>query len=223
MKAMILAAGRGERMRPLTDTIPKPLIKAGSKPLIQYHIEALVTAGYQDLVINHAYLGAQIEEALGDGSRFNANIVYSPEGTALGTGGGIFNALPLLGSDPFLVVNADVWSDINLGSINLVSGKLAHLVLIDNPEHNLAGDFVLQNDLVLNPGSGPTLTFSGISLYNPQLFADCQPGSFPLTKLLRKACDNGQVSGQHYRGQWLDVGTPERLKTLEQILATASP
>lgn len=222
MKAMILAAGRGERMRPLTDHTPKPLLKAGNKPLIQYHIEALVAAGICDLVVNHAHLGQQIEAALGDGGRFGANICYSSEGTALGTGGGILQALPLLGTEPFLVINGDVWCDLALASLHLPPAVLAHLVLVDNPAHNPNGDFGLHAGLVHNIGRGPTLTFSGIGIYHPKLFAGCDHGAFPLAPLLKTACNAKLVSGQHHKGIWLDVGTPERLQMLEQLLASTT-
>ncbi len=214
---MILAAGRGNRMRPLTDHTPKPLLKAGGKSLILYHIERLITAGIHELVINHAHLGEQIETALGDGSRFGARIRYSPEPQALETGGGIFKALPLLGSAPFLVVNGDVWTDINPAEVQMTPGDLAHLVLVDNPPHNPDGDFALAEGRV-HPDGTPRLTFSGIGIYDPALFADCSSGAFPLAPLLREAMCERRVGGQHHRGQWLDIGTPERLAELDQML-----
>lgn len=218
MRAMILAAGRGERMRPLTDRIPKPLLPVAGKPLIEYHIEALVRAGILDLVINHAHLGEQIEQALGDGSRWGVRIRYSPESPALETGGGIHHALPLLGDGPFLVVNGDVWTDLDLGRCRMAPGCLAHLVLVENPPHHTQGDFVLRGDRIANQGQ-PRYTFSGIGLYHPNLFEGCQAGAFPLAPLLRKAGDLGLVSGFLHRGAWSDVGTPERLRELEQRLA----
>ncbi|MBK1716608.1 N-acetylmuramate alpha-1-phosphate uridylyltransferase MurU [Thiocystis violacea] len=218
MKAMILAAGRGERMRPLTDHNPKPLLQAGGKPLIQYHIERLAAAGIRDLVINHAHLGEQIEQALDDGARFGVRIRYSPEARALETGGGIFKALPLLGPEPFLVVNGDVWTDIDLGAPHLAEGDLAHLVLVDNPTHNPKGDFRLTGTRV-HPDGSPRLTFSGIGLYRPELFAGCEAGAFPLAPLLRTAMADGRVGGQHHRGRWLDIGTPERLAELDRDLS----
>lgn len=219
MKAMLLAAGRGERMRPLTDHTPKPLIRAKNKPLIQYHIEALAAAGITELVINHAYLGMQIEHYLGDGLKFGVNIRYSPEGIALGTGGGILKALPLLGTEPFLVINADIWCDVPFATLSVAEGLLAHLVLVTNPVHNPNGDFALDGKRVINPCDGySSLTFSGIGIYHPALFVNCQPGNFPLTPLLRDACEHGQVSGQQYTGRWLDVGTPARLQELENFL-----
>ena len=217
MKAMILAAGRGERMRPLTDRIPKPLLRAGGKRLIEYHIEALATAGVRDLVINHAHLGAQIEAVLGDGGRWGGRIRYSPEGEALETGGGICRALPLLGDAPFLVVNGDIWCDYGFSVPRLDEGVLAHLVLVDNPAHNPRGDFALSAGRIANAGAS-RLTFSGIGLYRPELFAGCPPGAFALAPLLRAACDRGQVSGEHFRGRWTDVGTPQRLRELDRML-----
>jgi MurNAc alpha-1-phosphate uridylyltransferase len=218
MKAMILAAGRGERMRPLTDHIPKPLLEAGGKPLIFHHIERLAAAGYRELVVNHAHLGERIEAALGDGTHFGVRIRYSAEGKALETGGGIFRALPLLGPDPFLVVNGDVWTDIDFARLRLEEGLLAHLVLVDNPPHHPRGDFALADGLVLADGE-PRYTFSGIGLYHPDLFRDCAPGAFPLAPLLRSAMDRGLVSGARHEGIWLDIGTPERLAELDRLLA----
>ncbi len=217
MKAMILAAGRGERMRPLTDRTPKPLLRVGGKHLIEYHIEALAVAGVRDLVINHAHLGRQIEAALGDGARWGVHIRYSPEGEALETGGGICRALPLLGDTPFLVVNGDIWCDYEYPVLRLGEGALAHLVLVDNPEHNPQGDFALREGRIANPGV-PRFTFSGIGIYHPALFAGCGPGAFPLAPLLRAACDRQQVSGEHFQGHWTDVGTPKRLRELERML-----
>ena len=220
---MILAAGRGERMRPLTDTTPKPLIKANNKPLIQYHIESLAIAGFTEIIINHAYLGSQIENFLGDGRKFGVNIHYSPEVTALGTGGGIVQALPLLGSQPFLVVNSDVWCNVPFAMIQLPRGALAHLVLVKNPIHNPHGDFVLKDNYVQNPQAGEhTATFSGIGIYDPALFANYPSKNFPLTPLLRTTCKLGKVSGEYHNGYWLDVGTPARLLELEQILTKLS-
>lgn len=219
MKAMILAAGRGERMRPLTDHTPKPLLPVGGKPLIQYHVEALARAGVRDLVINHAHLGERIEATLGTGEAWGVRIRYSPEGQgqALETGGGIFKALPLMGEAPFLVVNGDIWSDLDFSCCRLASGDLAHLVLVDNPPHHPGGDFCLRAGRVANAGES-RLTFSGVGVYHPALFAGCQPGAFPLAPLLRRTCDQGRVSGEHFRGRWLDVGTPARLAELDRLL-----
>lgn len=221
MRAMILAAGRGERMRPLTDHTPKPLLRVGGRTLIEYHILSLAQAGICDLIINHAHLGDQIEQALGDGSRYGVHIRYSSEGEALETGGGIFRALPLLGQEPFVVVNGDVWSDFPFASLPAAPVGLAHLVLVDNPPQHPAGDFVLGADGLVRDVDGARLTFSGIGVYRPELFADCQAGKFPLAPLLRAAMARGQVSGEYYRGSWTDVGTPERLAELDRRLADA--
>lgn len=217
MRAMILAAGRGDRMRPLTDDTPKPLLQAGAKPLIVHHIKALAAAGFGELVVNHAHLGQRIEAALGDGSAWGVRIRYSPESQALETGGGIHHALPMLGDEPFLVVNGDLWTDFPFVLRELPVDMLAHLVLVDNPAHHSAGDFALQQGRVINQGE-PRLTFSGIGIYRPQLFAACRPGAFKLAPLLRAACERGQVSGEHYRGRWMDIGTPERLQQLDRML-----
>lgn len=219
MKAMILAAGRGERMRPLTDHTPKPLLRAAGRALIDYHILGLVQAGLCELVINHAHLGTQIEQALGDGARLGACIRYSAEGEALETGGGIFRALPLLGPEPFVVVNGDIWTDFPYGCLPAAPSGLAHLVLVDNPSHHPQGDFVLQKDGRVSDTGTPRLTFSGIGVYRPELFEGCRPGRFPLAPLLRAAMARGLVTGEHYRGDWVDVGTPQRLAELDQRLA----
>jgi MurNAc alpha-1-phosphate uridylyltransferase len=221
--AMLLAAGRGERMRPLTDHTPKPLLEVGGRPLIVWHIERLAAAGFGELVINHAHLGARIEQVLGDGSRWGVRIRYSAEGEgrALETGGGIFRALPLLGAAPFLVVNADVWTDLDFAALALPDGMLAHLVLVDNPPHHPAGDFHLAGERVLAAGE-PRLTFSGVGVYRPALFDGCAPGAFALAPLLRAAMARGAVSGQHHRGRWIDVGTPARLAELDATLAGES-
>ena len=228
MRAMILAAGRGERMRPVTDSTPKPLLQAGGKPLIVWHIEGLVRAGITDLVINHAHLGIQIEQALGDGSRFGAHIRYSNEGTALETAGGIAFALPLLGEEPFAVVNGDIWCDYDFARLSARaaaftnSDDMAHLVLVDNPEHNLKGDFLLHGDRMISSALSPqhsALTFSGIGLYKPRLFAHIAHGAkAPLAPLLREQIAQGRVSGEHHRGAWVDVGTPQRLDELDKHL-----
>ena len=220
MKAMILAAGRGERMRPLTDDTPKPLLKAGGKRLIEYHLEALAGEGFHDIVINHAHLGEQIEEVLGDGKRYGVHITYSAEGLALETGGGIFKALPLLGDTPFLVINGDVWCDYPYARLRECRVELAHLVLVDNPPQHPQGDFVLDGGKV-HDGEGERLTFSGIGLYHPRLFAGCENGAFPLAPLLRKAMLEDAVSGEHYQGRWFDIGTPERLQQLDRMLRAA--
>lgn len=219
MKAMILAAGRGERMRPLTDTTPKPLLKAGGKRLIEYHLEALARAGIREVIINHAHLGEQIEGALGDGRRYGLSITYSAEGTALETGGGIFKALPLLGESPFLVINGDIWCDYPYAELLQREVAQAHLVLVDNPPQHPKGDFVLERGRV-HDSQGERLTFSGIGLYHSRLFNGCEAGAFALAPLLRRAMAAGEVSGEHYRGRWFDIGTPDRLQQLDQLLQT---
>lgn len=213
MKAMILAAGRGERMRPLTDTVPKPLLRVGGRALIEHLIDRLAGAGYRDLVINHSYLGAAIESALGDGERYGVHISYSPESAgALETGGGIRRALPLLG-EAFLVVNGDLWTDYPFERLPGSPDGLAHLVLVDNPSHHPQGDFVLAAGAVREEGE-PRLTFAGIGVYRAALFAGVATERFQLAHLLRRAMAEGQVSGEHYRGRWSDVGTPRRLAEL---------
>jgi MurNAc alpha-1-phosphate uridylyltransferase len=217
---MILAAGRGERMRPLTDDTPKPLLLVAGKSLIVWQIERLAQAGISRIVINHAHLGGQIEAALGDGSRWGVGIRYSAEGEgrALETGGGIFNALPLLGSAPFVVVNGDVWNDVDPGRLRLGRGDLAHLVMVDNPPHHPDGDFHLTAAGRLRRSGKPRLTYSGIGVYAPDLFAACRPGPFPLAPLLRDAMTRDRVGGEFHAGQWVDVGTPQRLSDIEQLL-----
>ncbi len=245
MKALILAAGRGERMRPLTDHTPKPLLQVGGKPLIVWHIERLVKAGVSELVINHAHLGAQIEQALGDGSQFGAQIQYSPEAQALETAGGIAYALPLLlpppacgggiegEGEPFAVVNGDIYCDYDFSKLATratamqENGDMAHLVMVDSPEHNLKGDFGLHDDrmLTLPPSPIPlpdSFTFSGIGLYCPALFGGIERGSVAaLAPLLRAKISLCKVSGEHHAGLWIDVGTPLRLQTLDMQLRTA--
>ena len=222
MKAMILAAGRGERMRPLTDTTPKPLLRIGGQTLLERHVHALARAGIRRLVINHAHLGEQIEKAMGDGTAYGVEIAYSPEpDAALETGGGIFNALPLLGAEPFLVVNADIWTDYPYTGLPAEIEGLVHLVMVPNPEHHPDGDFSLSGGLLAQRGPA-MLTFSGIGIYRPELFAGCTPGAFPLAPLLRTAMDAGQVSGELYTGNWFDVGTPERLDAINRIVINLS-
>ncbi|WP_428624019.1 N-acetylmuramate alpha-1-phosphate uridylyltransferase MurU [Sedimenticola sp.] len=220
MRAMILAAGRGERMRPLTDTMPKPLLVAGGKSLLMHQMEALIRAGVKQFVINHAWLGNQIEAALGDGSAMGVQIEYSAEGEALETGGGIFRALPRLGPDPFIVCNADIWIDLDYAALPARLRGLAHLVLVDNPPHNPAGDFSLDGDLVANDG-GRMLTYAGVAVVSPSLFDGQTAGRFALAPLLRRAADVGLVTGVHHAGHWVDVGTPERLKGLDQLLGNS--
>lgn len=219
MKAMILAAGLGTRMRPLTDHTPKPLLVAGGKPLIVWHIEKLARAGFHDIVINLAWLGWKIPQTLGDGSRWHVRLYYSDEQHegALETAGGIIKALPLLGEKPFLVINGDVWCDYDCLPFTLVQNDLAHLVLVNNPSHNPSGDFAVENGRVSDTGE-PRYTFSGIGYYHPKLFAGLAYGKQPLAPLLRAAMRNGQVSGEVFTGDWRDIGTPERLEELDQHL-----
>jgi len=221
LKAIILAAGRGERMRPLTDRVPKPLIEAGGKPLIVHHIEKLAALGCERVVINHAHLGEMIEAALGDGARYGVTIDYSREGEALETAGGIANALPMLGTAPFIAVNADVYSEFDYTQLQIAAEHLgdahAHLVLVDNPEHHPDGDFAVRSGKLSLDGA--LLTFSGLAVYRPALFAAIAPGTrMALAPLLREQIAAGQVAGEHYRGRWCDVGTPERLTRLNRDL-----
>lgn len=226
MKAMILAAGRGERMRPLTDHTPKPLLPVGGKPLIVWHIERLARAGITDIVINHAHLGEQIESALGDGSQFGVTLHYSAEDSALETAGGIAYALPLLGEQPFAVINGDIWCDYDFAQLPqyataLATGDdLAHLVLVTNPPQHLNGDFFLSEQRLKSSGStADKFTFSGIGVYKPALFAAIARGSkAPLAPILRAQISQEKVSGEHYAGNWIDVGTPQRLQELDQQL-----
>jgi MurNAc alpha-1-phosphate uridylyltransferase len=223
MKIMLLAAGRGERMRPLTDATPKSLLAVGGKPLVVRLIERLAAAGYRELVLNHAHLGAVIEAALGDGARFGVRIRYSAEREALETAGGIANALPLLGPAPFATVNADLYTDYPFERLRgaLAAAALAHLVLVDNPPHHPGGDFALAGGRLANTGDA-LLTFSGIGLYRPELFAAIAPGArAPLAPLLREAAARSAVSAEHFRGRWVDVGTPERLAALDRELRAA--
>lgn len=220
MRAMILAAGKGERMRPLTLHTPKPLIQVAGVPLIEYHLRALARAGFREVVINHAWLGEKIEAHLGDGARFGVHIQYSPETQPLETGGGILQALKYLGDEPFVVVNGDIWTDYDFSALRQPLEGLAHLVLIDNPEHHPEGDFSLQQNRVLAPDASATLTYSGIAVLHPQLFADCFGGAFKLAPVLRQAIAQGQVRGEHFTGHWIDVGTQERLTAAEALLAS---
>ena len=217
MKAMILAAGRGERMRPLTDTTPKALLAPRGKPLIEYHIEALVRAGVRDIVINLAWLGEQIRSHVGQGEKYGANIAYSDEGqAALETGGGILKALPLLADGPFWVVNADVYTEFEFSTPRLADGVLAHLVMVPNPDHNARGDFALVDGRIV-PAETPAFTFSGVSIICPNLLRDAGTGIFPLAPLLTAAATKDQVTGELFTGTWLDVGTLERLRQLEKL------
>lgn len=218
--AMILAAGRGTRMRSLTQDTPKPLLKVAGKPLIVWQIQRLVAAGIQQIVINHAYLGEQIVAALGDGTTWGAQIRYSaePPEAALDTGGGIRQALPLLGEQPFLVVNADVWCTLNYAELALPTNSLAHLVLVPNPAQHPQGDFHLTPEGRVMTQNTPRDTYSGISVLHPDLFQTLSASAFPLAPLLRQAADARHVTGQLYTGQWSDIGTPERLATLRSSI-----
>ena len=230
MKAMILAAGRGERMRPLTDHTPKPLLPAGGKPLIVWHLEKLTAAGCREVVINHAHLGAQIEAALGDGSRWGLAITYSAEPPgALETAGGIARALPLLGDPPFLVVNGDVWCDVDFGRFLRSTAENgpkcpaggARLLFVANPAHHTAGDFSLDGERVVPAQGGETLTYAGIGVYSPAMFRDVAPDQpMKLRPLLDAAIAAGQLLGERHAGRWVDVGTPQRLAELDQALAS---
>ncbi len=220
---MVLAAGRGERMRPLTDREPKPLLRVGGKRLIEYHLERLAAGGFHEVVINTAWLGDMIEPVLGNGKRLGLSITYSHERPdALETGGGILNALPLLGSAPFLLVNGDVWTDIDFGALrhDPPPGSLAHLVLVPNPPQHARGDFVLEQGL-LSEGEGSRQTYSGVGIYTSELFAGCEPGKFPLLPLLRRAIAARRLTGEVHAGQWYDIGTVERLDVLDARLSRA--
>ncbi|CAK7020447.1 N-acetylmuramate alpha-1-phosphate uridylyltransferase MurU [Kerstersia gyiorum] len=228
MRAMILAAGRGERMRPLTDTLPKPMLAAGGLPLIVWHLQALARAGFKDVVINHAWLGQRLVDALGDGSRWGLTIHYSAEGErGLETAGGIARALPLLGNEPFLVMNGDVWCDWRPEAARAIAAGLdgaarqAWLLLVSNPEHHPNGDFLLAENGLLSPrGDRPgALTYAGIGVFHPALF-DAVSGSLPspLAPLLRQAMARHSITGEHHEGRWTDVGTPQRLSELDEYL-----
>jgi len=218
-RAMILSAGRGQRMRPLTDNCPKPLLPVAGRPLIEYQIRLLADQGWRELVINLGWQGEQIRHHLGDGHDLGVRIAYSEEGwPALETGGGIGKALPLLGPDPFLVVNGDVYCDVDLSRLALASDDEAALVLVDNPDHHPSGDFALQDGRVALEGDR-RLTFTGVGLYHPRFFDNAPAGEWPLAPRLREAIQRGRVAGTHHPGQWLDVGTPERLAALEALLS----
>jgi MurNAc alpha-1-phosphate uridylyltransferase len=219
--AMILAAGRGERMRPLTDATPKPLLRVAGKPLIQYHVEALARAGVDRLVVNLNWLGGQIRDYLGDGARFGVSIVYSDEQpAALETAGGIFRALPHLQPGPFLVVNGDIFCDVPFRTLRLAPGAEAHLVLVPNPPQHPRGDFGLSAGRALpHSEAAPSFTFAGVGLYRPSLFRGCRDGAFPLKPLLLRAMAAGTCTAQLHQGVWEDVGTPQRLQDLDARLA----
>ncbi len=221
---MILAAGRGERMRPLTDSCPKPLLRVGGKALIEWHLERLARTGFRQIVINHAHLGSMLEQALGDGSRWGLNIAWSREPDALETAGGIAQALPLLGSDPFLVVNGDIWCDFDFGRARTIAAQMlagdldAWCVLVDNPPQHPRGDFGLDSGRLLAEASR-RFTFSGIGVYRPSLFGRLVRGQpAPLAPLLREAITRGAAGAERHAGRWVDVGTPQRLTELDAQL-----
>ena len=224
MKVMILAAGRGERMGSLTDRMPKPLLEVGGRPLIEHQILRLAAAGFRDMVINLAWLGEQIVARLGDGSGFGVTIRYSREPVgALDTGGGVRAALPLLGDERFAVVNSDVWSDYPFERLRDTVAGDAHVVLVDNPAHHPAGDFALTPDGKVVEAQRDRLTFSGIGCYRPSLFASHQGPKFPLAAVLRGAIGAGTLTGEHHRGEWIDVGTPDRLQSLDRMRSAEPP
>ena len=214
---MILAAGRGERLRPLTDSIPKSLIEVRGRSLLEHHLDRFRDAGLADVVINLGWLGEKIVDRIGSGSRYGLNVAYSPEGeNILETGGGIYRALPMLGQDAFVVVNADMYSDMPLPDIDLAANVLGHLVLVPTPDYRATGDFELQHGLVRNDDCRP-LTFSGMAIYRPELFAGCANGKFPLAPILHDAADAGRLGGSLYEGLWADVGTRRRLDAINRI------
>jgi len=221
MRALILAAGRGERMRPLTNDLPKPLLPAGGQPLIDYHVQALARGGIREIVVNLSWHGEKLRSYLGDGTRYGVTFAFSEEGPEpLETGGGIHHALHLLGPGHFWVVNGDIACDFPFARRTLPPGTLAHLVLVPNPLHNPRGDFCLAGVRIAadRPAGPDSRTFAGISVLDPQLFADARPGRFPLAPLLRAAAAQGAVTGEEYSGMWTDVGTPERLRALDAEL-----
>ena len=234
MKALILAAGRGERMRPLTEHTAKPLLPAGGKPLIEWHLEKLAAFGVREVAINTSHLAEQFEAALGTGARWGLRLHYSHEGDVpLETGGGLLHALPWLGDGPFVVINGDIWTDFAFAALPRECTDLAHLVMVDNPAHNSGGDFHLDPDGRLHDVGTDRLTYAGIGLYRPELLtnwretigdrpgARCHPPQFPLAPLLRAAMAHGRIGGQHHPGQWTDVGTPQRLTELDARLRTS--
>lgn len=221
MKAMLLAAGRGERMRPLTDSCPKPLLQVAGKPLIAWHLERLASAGFHEVVINLSWLGDMIASELGDGSQYDLAIRYSREPwPALETGGGIVQALPLLGDGPFLLVNGDVFTDIDFTTLQIAPDDLAQLVLVPNPAHHSKGDFWLDAQGRIGKAGGQRLTYSGVALLRPEFFAGATPGRFPLLPWLLRALEAGRLAGQRHDGVWLDIGTPERLAQLDAELSS---
>lgn len=219
MRAMILAAGRGERLRPLTDETPKSLVDVGGRSLLERHLDHVRAAGIETVVINLGWLGDRIVERVGSGRRYGLEVVYSQEGdNILETGGGILKALPTLGSQPFLVINADVFTDMPVPDVILADDHLGHLVMVPSPAYRKGGDFDIAGGLIRNT-SEQSLTFSGVAIYRPEFFAGCKAGRFPLAPMLRDAAEKGQLSGSLYEGLWADVGTPERLAQLRAELS----
>jgi MurNAc alpha-1-phosphate uridylyltransferase len=217
MKAMLLAAGLGTRMRPLTDRTPKPLLPIAGKPLLAWHLERLAAAGVRDVVINCSWLGEQIEAFVGDGSRFGLCVKISHEAQPLETGGGIFRALPLLGDSEFIIISSDVWTDYPLQNLLSIKTQRGHLVMVDNPAHLMHGDFYRAADGTLNEnGDGTKVTYSGIAVLHPDFFHGCSDGVFPLRPLMQRAMAEKLLTSEHYRGEWIDVGTPERLQAAER-------
>jgi MurNAc alpha-1-phosphate uridylyltransferase len=215
---MILAAGRGERLRPLTDETPKSLVEVGGRSLLERHLDHVKAAGIETVVINLGWLGDRIVERVGSGRRHGLEVIYSQEGdNILETGGGIFKALPTLGDGPFVVINADIFTDMPIPEVTLADDQLGHLVMVPSPEYRAGGDFDIEEGLIRN-SSDQSLTFSGVAIYRPQLFDGCEPGRFPLTPLLRAAAADGRLSGSLYEGLWADIGTPERLEALRAAL-----
>jgi MurNAc alpha-1-phosphate uridylyltransferase len=215
---MILAAGRGERLRPLTDETPKSLVEVGGRSLLERHLDHVKAAGIETVVINLGWLGDRIVERVGSGRRHGLEVIYSQEGdNILETGGGIFKALPTLGDEPFVVINADIFTDMPVPEVTLADDQLGHLVMVPSPEYRAGGDFDIEEGLIRN-SSEQSLTFSGVAIYRPQLFDGCNPGRFPLAPLLRAAAEDGRLSGSLYEGLWADIGTPERLEALRAAL-----
>jgi len=216
MRAMILAAGRGERLRPLTDEVPKSLVEVRGETLLERHLRNVQGAGIRTVVINLGWLGARIVERVGSGEQYGLEVIYSDEGkNILETGGGIHKALPQLGDEPFLVMNADIYTEMPVPAVELAADHMGHLVLVPTPEYREHGDFDIENGLIRN-GERARHTFSGVAVYRPEFFEGCEAGRFPLAPMLREAADNRQLSGSLYEGRWADVGTPERLAALQE-------
>ncbi len=215
MRAMLLAAGRGERLRPLTDEVPKSLVEVRGESLLERHLASIHAAGVRTVVINLGWLGDRIVERVGSGERYGLNVLYSQEGeNILETGGGIHKALPMLGDEPFLVINADIYTDMPMPRIELAAEHVGHLVMVPSPGYRDGGDFDIEDGLIRN-GETQKLTFSGVAMYRPAFFDGCEPGRFPLAPMLREAADHGKLSGSLYQGLWADIGTPERLRAIQ--------